>query len=76
MTNLMFYIEDTVIIVALNGFDPIPRIEAYKKLMNLDQDTIKDYIETQKRYMNNHLTPIERRKMSKGLQILQEFLED
>ena len=75
MTNLLYFVKDTVIIPALNGWGPLPRVEAYKKLLDKDQNTLRMYLETQHRYLNNNPTPIEKKKLIEGLKLIEEILQ-
>lgn len=75
MPNLMYFMPDTVIIISLNGWEPIPRWEAYRRLAEVDPDILRLFLETQRKYLDNNPTPIERKKLIEGLKLIEEALQ-
>ncbi len=72
--NLALYLKDTVIIIPLYSWDPVPINRVYEELLGLDLGTLKRYRAIQERYLDHADNQLELEKLLKGLELIDSVI--
>lgn len=72
--NLALFLRNTVIIIPLYSWDPVPINRAYEELLGLDVETLRFYHKIQRQYLNDAHNELERKKVELGLKLIGDVI--